>query len=144
MKPREEGFLSELLELGGLYRIPFLLASPKPQAQGKRLFKKRAVVLANKVARKECMVKNCVVAQMKRFCKIRKAIRNGPRSFYDHIQSRSHRARVENEKNPFFCVPCTRIFESHHRVYRHRNSDAHLRVEIELIEKLIFCFVTSI
>lgn len=115
------------------YRIPRLPLKPDvPAPRVHRLSKKKAAVLADKVAKRERKQRQKKTPRHKRFCKTCQISCNSATVFYDHINSRSHRLRVENKKRPPFCVQCNRNFESHIHLNRHKNGAAHLKVVTKL------------
>lgn len=54
-----------------------------------------------------------------------KSVVTAPKTFYDHINSRSHHICLKHKKRVFCCKPCGRTFESHVQLTRHRNGAAH-------------------
>lgn len=114
------------------YRIPRRPPSPPRQPPKiQRLSKKKAGILADKVAKQELKKKKKVPPRHKRFCKLCQVSCNGTKTFYDHTNSRAHRTRLENKKNPPRCIPCSKTFESHSHLLRHINGAAHQKVVIK-------------
>lgn len=114
------------------YRIPQRDLSNQERPKVQRLSKKKAAVLADKVAKLELKRRKKNVPLKKRFCSICNISCNGPKPYQDHIRSRSHRTQVENKKSIPRCIPCNRTFESHGHLNRHRNGLAHLKLVAKL------------
>lgn len=112
------------------YRIP---RRPPPTEKPKvhRLSKKKAKVLAEKQAKRDLKIKKKTPPRNKRFCKLCNVSCNGSKTFYDHINSRSHRVRQENKRQKPYCKICERLFESHGHLERHLNGSAHLKVVLK-------------
>jgi len=112
------------------YRIP-RRSVPIQKPKTHRLSKKKAFVLADKQAKKELKAKKKVPPRNKRFCKLCQVSCNGSKTFYDHVNSRSHRIRLENKKEKPYCNICKRTFESHGHLQRHLNGAAHLKIVLK-------------
>lgn len=112
----------------GSYRIPRRAPSPPPAPRVHRLSAKKAAVLADRVAKQELKKRRKIPPRNKRFCKLCHVSCNGSKTFYDHLNSKSHRLQVANKECPPRCVPCSRTFESHIHLERHKNSAGHLKV----------------
>ena len=123
------------------YRIPRRDPIPPRQSQivkprTHRLSKKKAFVLADKVFKQEAKKNKKHCPRSKRFCKICKVSCNGPKTFYDHLKSRSHQnqVRIKREGEPY-CSDCNRTFESFSHLKHHRDGAAHLKVVSSLHSK---------
>ena len=111
------------------FRIPRRPLPPPPVKRPlRRLSKKKAAVLADKVNKRERKANKKKVPRAKRFCKLCRVSCNSAAAFYDHVHSRSHRIKVENHRETPICTICDRVFESHHHLSRHKNSSAHFKV----------------
>lgn len=88
IKPREIVLPFEPLTLGGSYRFPRSPTPPELQPTVHRLFNMKPAVLADKVAEKGRNAKTRVIAPIKRFCEICEFSCNGPKQFFDQLQSR--------------------------------------------------------
>ena len=109
-------------------RIPRRAPQPNPKPRAHRLSKKKAAVLADRVAKREAKKNRRVPPRHKRFCKLCTVSCNSAKSYYDHTHSRGHLTRVQNARRTPRCVECNRTFESHGHLERHRNGLAHLKV----------------
>ena len=119
------------------YRIPrtpqVSSTTEAPKQRTHRLSKKKSAVLADKVFKREAAKKKKNCPRSKRFCKVCQVSCNGPKTFYDHINSRSHRLQVElKKKGTPRCQECCRDFETYSHLERHRNGAAHLKIVIDL------------
>lgn len=77
------------------HRVPHRDPSPKLSPRVHHLSKKKAAVLAEKVAKQELKNRNKVCPRVKRFCCIYEIYSNSSKNFYDHTNSRKHRTAVE-------------------------------------------------
>ena len=114
--------------------IPRLPASASIKKKVHRLSAKKAAVLADKQAKLERKQNRKICSRNKRFCKTCGISCHSAKTFYDHVNSRAHRIRVENRKSTPRCIPCDRVFESHGHLERHQNGAAHLKVVCRLRE----------
>ena len=112
----------------GTYRIPRRPVPAEPAPRVHRLSKKKAAVLADKVAKQDLKRRRKVPPRNKRYCGLCHVSCNGSKTFYDHIQSKAHRIRLANKESPPRCIACNRTFESHLHLSRHTNSAGHLKV----------------
>lgn len=96
---------------------------PKPFIQKLRVKKDR-------LYRDRCQPKprSRNVARSKRFCKLCDIQCNSAKTYFDHKQSRGHKTRLQNKRDPPFCKTCDRHFESHHHLNRHLNGKDHHKV----------------
>ena len=116
------------------YRIPRRPPPPVPLKKSvKKLNKRKEAVLADKLAKQEAKKKKKNCPRAKRFCKICEISCNGTKTFYDHLQSRAHRIKVQNARSPPKCTVCDRLFESHGHLERHKNGAAHLKQSLRNI-----------
>lgn len=105
------------------YRIPRrpLKVAPKPTIN--KLNKKKDKLLSNKIAAK----RTAQVSRNKRYCKLCDTQCNSAKTYFDHVQSRKHKTKVENKRNTPRCTLCDRLFESHAVLTRHINGKYHLQ-----------------
>lgn len=99
----------------------------KPRSH--RLSKKRAAIFADKEFKRQAKkTKKSNVPSHQRYSKICEVSCNGPKTFADHVKSKSHRIQVKNVRKTPVCTPCGRLFESHGHLERHINGADHLKV----------------
>ena len=110
------------------FRIPRRPLPPPEKRPLRRLSKKKASVLADKVNKRERKANKKKLPRAKRFCKLCRVSCNSAAAFYDHVHSRSHLIQVENHRETPLCTICDRVFEAHHHLSRHKNSAAHFKV----------------
>lgn len=108
--------------------IPRLPPPPPLKPRTHRLSKKKSAVLADRVAKREVKKNRKVPPRNKRFCKVCVVSCNSAKTFYDHLNSRRHRIRVENKRSTPRCLECNRDFETHEHLKRHKNGAAHLKI----------------
>jgi len=109
-------------------RKPLAQPTPAPKRTVKLLRKKQAKCLADKAAKAEKKIKKKRMPKEKRYCKICEISCNGPKTFYDHVQSKAHKSRRDTKRSKPYCRACQQLFESHAHLNRHLNSKAHLKV----------------
>lgn len=118
-----------VLEPEESYRIPHRPPSSVIKPRFHCLSKRKAAVLANKVAKQELMKKERKGhSQNNRFSRICEISCNSAKTFHDHVNSRSYQIRVENKKCAPDCGPWGRTFESYGLLARHRSRATHLKV----------------
>lgn len=129
------GSSAEPHPLSSTYRIPRSVPAPTPAPRVYRLSKKKAAVLADKVAKREAKQRRKVEPRKRQYCALCKISCNSRKVYIDHIHSRGHRIRRENAAKKPRCYTCGRDFESHEHLNRHRQGAAHLRVVRNLQSK---------
>ena len=112
------------------YRIPRSVPAPIKRTTHS-LSARKAAVLADKEFKRERKRNRKVCPRYKQFFKVCGVSSNSAKAFYDHINSRSHRIQVANDKEPPSCIPCNRVFASHGHLKCHKNGAAHLKVVCE-------------
>lgn len=101
----------------------------QPQARPKirRLNKKKAAVLADRVAKAESKQKEKLFSQKKRFCRWCNISCNFNKVFYNHNQSRKHLRAVQNQTTDLNCSTCNREFRTALDLATHKLSSAHIK-----------------
>jgi hypothetical protein len=99
------------------YRIPRKPTLKVPRRSIKKIRKNQAKALSDRVFRQRKKPKN--IARKNCFCRTCNISCNSAKTFYDHVQAKSHKSRRETEKAQPECLACNRDFESHNHLARH-------------------------
>lgn len=114
------------------YRISRQCPSPPCYPKQKRLERKDGSCPADKIAKQQLKKSKKVALCNKRFCFLCQISRNLSKTFYNYINSRADRRRLENKKCSPQCITCNKTFKSHGHLPHHLNSPAHLKVATKL------------
>lgn len=92
-----------------------------------RLNKKKAKVLADRVAKAEAKKKKKISSRKNRYCKWCKLSCNSDKTFYDHNNSTKHKRTVENIRTDLNCDICKREFRCAADLASHNLNAKHIK-----------------
>lgn len=101
--------------------------SPRVSLKARRPNKKRAAVLADRIAKAEAKARKKTTKQTDYFCITCNISCNSSKTLDDHVNSRRHRNALQNQNSNLFCNVCKRTFMCHQDLAAHNISAAHLK-----------------